>query len=230
MKKTKGFSQEWEKQYSSNSSQSQWPWADLISLVHRFTNISKNSLDVLELGCGYGANIPLFIKNNANYFGIDGSKYVINDLKSRFKKTKHINLKQADFTKKIPFNKEFDLIFDRGSLTCNQTLDIKKTITLIDNHLKKDGIFIGVDWFSIKHSEYKRKDAINIDKYTLDSFNSGVFKDLGHIHFTSKKQLEKLFKDFNILYIEHKTSKQEFPNSNFLGAAFNFVVSKKNKN
>ena len=51
---------EWEQTYKNGKQLSVWPWTKLISLVKRHTDI-KQSMRVLELGCGVGANIPFFV-------------------------------------------------------------------------------------------------------------------------------------------------------------------------
>ena len=74
------FSKEWDDRYSENTHMSNWPWSDLVSYVKRYTDIQSDS-NVLELGCGSGANIPFFLSLNANYHGIDGSPTIIEKLK-----------------------------------------------------------------------------------------------------------------------------------------------------
>ena len=63
------FSNEWDVIYKDNSQLSIWPWSDLVSLVHKNCKsiITKRDGKVLELGCGAGANIPLFLSLNLNY-------------------------------------------------------------------------------------------------------------------------------------------------------------------
>jgi len=56
------FSKEWEICYREKKQMSLWPWSDLISYVMRYCKPTSNYFNVLELGCGAGANIP-FLKN-----------------------------------------------------------------------------------------------------------------------------------------------------------------------
>ena len=65
-----------------------WPWSDIVSLTSKFCAkiISKKSSNVLELGCGAGANIPFFLSNKCQYIGIDKSEHIINFLKKNIKK------------------------------------------------------------------------------------------------------------------------------------------------
>ncbi|MGN5030804.1 hypothetical protein ACTFBV_20625 [Aeromonas rivipollensis] len=54
------FSNEWDEQYKNNHHMSIWPWSDLVSSIYRYANPKNGYKRVLELGCGAGANIPLF--------------------------------------------------------------------------------------------------------------------------------------------------------------------------
>jgi ubiquinone/menaquinone biosynthesis C-methylase UbiE len=84
----------WNKLYINNKHMSVWPWSDLISLVNKFSkNTLKNkSSKILELGCGAGANIPFFLKQECSYYGIDNSEFIINQLKKKKKKKNQFNL------------------------------------------------------------------------------------------------------------------------------------------
>ena len=58
---------EWDKVYKSGRQKSKWPWSDLISLINIYLASSikeKRKLKILEIGCGYGANIPFFAEDN----------------------------------------------------------------------------------------------------------------------------------------------------------------------
>ena len=146
------FSTEWEEQYNNNNQMSIWPWSDLVSYVYRYTDYKNKSLKVLELGCGAGANIPLFAKLGVSYYGIDGSETIINMLKQQYPMFSD-NLKVGDFTINIPFEEKFDVIVDRAALTHNTTASLGGTLNLVKSHLKdKTGLFIGIDWFSNKQT------------------------------------------------------------------------------
>ena len=92
-----GFSEEWETLYQQNEQNSVWPWSNLVSLAHRYGNLHEN-MRVLELGCGAGANIPFFVSQKAEYYGIDGSQTVVERLQKRFEK-QTVHVMAADFTK-----------------------------------------------------------------------------------------------------------------------------------
>ena len=216
------FSNEWDERYQNNSHMSIWPWSELVSLVMRYKP-QKEIFKVLELGCGAGANIPLFLHLGADYYAIDGSAAIIAKLHMRYPKLQE-KIILGDFTKDIP-NEKFDLIVDRASLTCNNEKDIINCLIKSHKQLTSGGKYIGVDWYSTKYSEYKKGDKAE-DKWTRTNFIDGSFANTGRVHFSDKEHLLKLFKNYKMLYIVHKTLTDEMLESELKLASWNFVAKK----
>jgi len=221
------FSSMWDNQYALNSQMSVWPWSDLVSYVIRHSKQNKKQTKVLEIGCGAGANISFFLEQGFEYYGIEGSKTIINKLKKKFPKIKN-NLVIGDFTKDLIFDKKFDLIIDRSSLTHNSTLSIKNSINLAYEKMSNDSRYIGIDWFSTKHDEFK-KNVKKVDVFTKTDFKKGQFAHVGPVHFSNKSHLLKLFEKFEIIILEHKIIVTEIPKKNRV-AMWNFVAKKQIKN
>ena len=218
------FDNSWEKTYSENNHMSIWPWSDLVSYVMRYAKPKSNSFKVLELGCGAGANIEFFKRLDCDYYGIDGSKFIISNLKHKFPELKN-NLIAGDFTEDLYFNNAFDLIIDRASVTHNTTDSIFNCLKLINNKLNKNGKFIGIDWFSTMHSDYKLGFKVK-DKYTINNFQKGQFIGVGNVHFSNKKHLIDLLSSFKIIILEHKIIKKEVPDDKHIFASWNLVAEK----
>lgn len=192
----------WNKVYHKNKHLSSWPWSDVISLSSNFANKKLNSKNskLLELGFGAGANIPFFLSKKISYFGIEGSKIISKKVKKIYKKIQK-NLICGDFKKDHFPDHKFDIVLDRASITHNKKEDIITIIDIAEKKLKKNGLFIGVDWYSKNCSDFKKN-------YTNDylSFKTGKFKNLGGVFFSNKKDIELFFKDFKIIYLsERKT-------------------------
>lgn len=217
------FSSEWEQRYKENTQMSVWPWSDLISYVMRYVRPANKQVKVLELGCGAGANIPFFVEKRFKYYGIDGSKTIVNNLMERFPKLKK-NLIACDFTSDIPFDGGFDLVVDRSSLTHSTTEGIKHCLDMIYEKMKDDAIYIGIDWFSTVHQDFLMN-VKKIDKYTRAGYTTGQFANIGQVHFSNKSHLLKLFKNFEITVLEHKVITSEIPIKKKF-AAWNFVAKK----
>ena len=84
------FSNKWDERYQENTHMSIWPWSDLVSLVMH-NKPPKEKFRVLELGCGAGANIPLFIALGADYYAVEGSQTIVNQLHKKFPQFKKRN-------------------------------------------------------------------------------------------------------------------------------------------
>ena len=193
----------WNKFYKKKGQNFFWPWTDLITLINRHLKIKKN-LSVLEIGIGSGANVPFYISKNFNIFGVDRSIEAINILKKRYPKFKK-NFYSSDFVQQKFKNKNFDLIVDRGSISCgNDIANIKKIITLIKFNLKKNGFFVGVDLYSKSSTYYLSKVKNHNFKKNCLSFNSGPFSKMGKIFFFNKQDIKKNFKDFKIVDLSEK--------------------------
>lgn len=219
-----GFSKEWEESYTNNTHMSKWPWSDLVSYVFRYARPNGDSFTVLELGCGAGANIPFFKSLNVTYYALEGSQSIVKQLKQTHPDIAD-QIQVGDFTKDLYFDLEFDLIVDRGSLTHNATSDIQRSLLLIQKKLKKNGKFIGIDWFSTEHSDYKLGVVVE-DEFTKTDIKQGHLADTGRVHFSNKTHIVELFKSFHITQMEHKVVKREVPDDNFSFASWNFVAEK----
>ena len=219
------FSNEWNEIYNKNEQMSSWPWSDLISLVHRHcARLISNNGNVLELGCGAGANIPYFKALSVNYYGLDGSKEIINHLKNQHPELE-AQLECADFTSSQPFEKKFDLIFDRAALTHNNNKSIKQALALAGNSLKDQGIYIGIDYFSVRHSDYKNGISVD-DEYTRTGYTSGQFKGCGKVHYFDKAHINNLFEKFEIIYLTEKITREYVPENSHQFASWNLVAIK----
>jgi len=192
------FSNEWNTIYAKNEQISIWPWSELVSTVMRLGLPSTSR--VLELGCGPGANIPFFKHLGMDYHAIEGSDVIVKQLHDRFPEYAS-TIKCGDFTKGFPFEGEFDLIIDRASVTHNDTQNIKALIADAKQQLNPGGFYIGIDWFSTKHSDFMSGEEV--DNFTRANC-SGQFENCGMVHFSNKDHLEDLFKDFKIKSMTHK--------------------------
>ncbi len=220
------FSTQWDKIYQKGNQLSIWPWSDLISYVNRHSKPDGDLYSVLELGFGVGANIPFFLSNGIDYYGTEGSITAVEDAKRRFD-GQRLKLVCVDFTKIIPFDGPFHLVVDRCSLTLNSTNAIRKCIELVHDKMKPGAKFIGIDWFSTKHSDFS-KGLEGDDPNTRYGFTEGQFLDVGKVHFSDEEHLFKLFSEFRFIAIEHKVVKNCISSIGQFGS-YNFVCEKRKK-
>lgn len=222
------LSNEWNELYNNDLQLTSWPWSDLVSLVNKHCNaaISKNGV-VFELGCGYGPNIPFVESLNMTYYGVDGSESVVKKLLNKFPALKQ-RIMAADFTKKECFLKlpKVDIIIDRASVTHNNELSIASVLKNSYDALKPGGYFVGIDWFSTKHSDFSLGEEGD-DAFTRQNIPSGQFENVGIVHFSDEKHLYELFSNFEIISLEEKIINKYKPRNNHQFSSWNIVAKKK---
>ncbi len=219
-----GFSSEWEQRYAENTHLSVWPWSDVVSLVHRHCKpiIATGGGRVLEFGCGAGTNIPLFLALGMDYYAIEGSPTIVQQLHQRYP---HLadKIRIGDFTVDQPFVGNFDLVVDRGALTHNNTASIRNALQSAFESLKPGGMFIGSDWFSKNHDDFSEGEAID-DEYTRTKHNKGQFVGTGKVHFSDEAHLRDLFANLEIIFMEEKLIQRHEPQDHHQFAAWNIVA------
>ena len=220
------FSKEWDDCYSRDEQLSTWPWSDLVSLVSRYYGSdikTKKKIKILELGCGAGANIPFFMNPVFDYYGIDGSRTIVEVLQIKYPQLIS-KIVAKDFTEGIKiFGGGFDLVVDRAAITHNDLTSILKTLESIKEVLNPHGHFIGIDWFSTKHSDYT-KGFSGGDEYTRTQIESGQFFGVGKVHFSDENHLLDLFSKFTVVYMAEKEITQTIPHLAHKFSSWNIVA------
>ena len=221
-----GFSSEWEQRYAENTHLSVWAWSDVVSLVHRHCKpiIAAGGGRVLELGCGAGANIPLFLALGMDYYAIEGSLTIVKQLHQRYPGQVD-KILVGDYTFEHPFESSFDLVLDRASLTHNNTISITKALQIAFDKLKSGGIFIGSDWFSKNQVDFSGGEASD-DEFTRSNYTKGQFAGVGKVHFSDEAHLRDLFANFEILFLEEKLMRRYEPRDHHQFASWNIVARK----
>lgn len=216
-----GFSTEWDKAYRAGSHLSRWPWSDVVSLTIKTLGGDLRGRRILEIGCGYGANVPFFLALNADFYGVDGSETAVVSLRERFPQLRD-RLAVCDFTKTLAFNETFDLIVDRAAVTHNSTEGIQSTLRLVRERLKPGGVYMGVDWFADDNS-YVRG-GTRVDEFTRSGFTEGPYTGVGVVHFSSESHLQDLFKGYNLFYLEKKHTSMAIPADGVVYSAWNLLA------
>src|SRR3712207_5674052 len=117
------------------------PYNDVASFIYRYKpNKGNNEVKILELGSGEGNNLWYLKKEGFDIKGIELSDERIKNSKIRLDaENLNVEVIQGSFTK-LPFkDEEFDMVFDRGAVTCVCLDDAKKTINEVKRVLKKQG-------------------------------------------------------------------------------------------
>ncbi len=215
---------EWEHLYASGRHDIHWPWSNIISYIYRYAKPVERQISILELGCGIGTNIPFFRTLEGDYRGLDGSANAVEKAKTNFPDWAD-KIAVSDFTTEIPFEGPFDVVIERASLSHNPTADIKRCLDLVGDRLKPGGLFIGLDWFSTKHTEYNEGRELG-DRFTRTGYgeNSYAFANAGTIHFSDEQHLRELFENFDIEVLQHNERQHIFPQPGYTLATWDIVA------
>ena len=218
------FSAEWEQRYSENTHLSIWPWSDLVSYFHRYARPFSSGTKVLEIGFGAGANIPFFNALGVKYSGIEGSGTIHSKVCGKFP-TLADKLYLGDLLSH-EFPESYDVIVDRAAMTHNSTLAIASGLKHLSEYLPIGGRYIGIDWFSTRHSDFLIGE--NIDAFTKANLPEGQFVGVGHVHFSTKEHILELFSGagFRVTTLEHKQCITEIPDIDHVFASWNLVAEK----
>ena len=219
------FSDEWEDRYAAGTHLSIWPWSDLVSLVYRHCpGLIREQGKVLELGCGAGANIPLFVHLGLDYHAVEGSGTIVETLRKRYPQLAS-KIVAGDFTRDQPHGDGFGLVVDRASLTHNDTDSIRRGLALAHRSLVPGGLFIGVDWFSTRHSDYSGglEDA---DPYTRSGYRGGQFTGVGRVHFSDEAHLRDLFAGWTLVLLEESQVRRVEPADGHIFSSWKIVARK----
>lgn len=199
------FQSLWEDLRKEGKQTARFPYEKVISFVFRFYPKEKEKKDVkiLEVGCGAGNNLWALAMEGFEVYGIDGSETAIKMAKETFDK---FGIKGEfflqDFTNNFPFkNETFDLVFDRGSITCIDTEEAKRTLSEIYRVLKRNGFFL-FNPYSKKHFSYSSSKIKKNDNFVLTE--KGTIKNTGFVCFYNFEDVCKLIEEKNWEYIEFK--------------------------
>ena len=214
---------EWEHLYASGRHDIRWPWSNVISYVHRFAKPTGPQFRILELGCGPGTNIPFFRSLDVDFRAVEGSATAVEKAKANFPDWAD-RIAVCDFTSDIPFDGPFDAVIERASLSHNPTADIRRCLELVGDRLAPGGVFIGLDWFSTKHTEYAGGRELD-DRFTRTGYDdtSYTFANAGIIHFSDEQHLADLFENFDIEYLQHNERQHVFPQAGYVLATWDIV-------
>ena len=145
---------------------------------------------MLELGPGTGANVPFFASLGVEYIGIDGSQTAVDMLQARY--PDHC-FWCGDFTQDTDYliPGYVNLVIDRASMPHNTIEAMGRCIRLVHRVLRTGGHFIAVDWFSTEDTLPER------------------FEGLGTVTRLDLPDIERLFKGWTIVALEHVNRFQE---------------------
>ena len=178
----------WEKNYRQGHVQ-RYPWDSVVSFVfhHAPKNKPRDQIKILEVGFGTGSNLWFAAREGFQVFGIEGSESAVKYATQRFSED-HLtgDLRIGDFTS-LPFeDNQFDLVIDRGALTCVGTAALKKALSEIHRTLTPKGKLL-FNPYADSHSGFF-SGRTGVDDVTVD-IDMGKLADVGQLRFTSRREI-----------------------------------------
>lgn len=181
----------WEEKYRAGE-RNRWPWDSVVSFV--FTNAPakpRGETSLLEVGCGAGNNLLFAAREGFQVSGIEGSPSAVEFAKREFELAGlRADLRIGDFTS-LPFpDASFDLVIDRGSLTCVGIKSMGIAIHEIRRCLRPGGKFF-FNPMADSHSSYRSgtRDAPGVSH----DIKAGALVGVGGIYFVSRREIDTLF-------------------------------------
>ena len=199
------YSKEWDTAYYNGQGCPRHMQPELRQLFKWHLGTTKGQ-KMLELGCSYGQNARELITSGAKYYGVDAHGDAVI---SAEKECPGGVFSVQDFTFYQPFGSDFDVVFDRASVSHNTLEAIHHTTDVIWTALKPGGLFIGSDWFSRNHSEFAYGEYV--DNGTRTNYKEGQFVNVGNVHFTDEHELLNLFCMFEPVHIIERVNRRVVP-------------------
>lgn len=197
------FQSLWEQLRKEGLQTARYPYDKVISFVMRYYPRDKRREDIkiLEVGCGAGNNLWALAMEGFRVYGIDGSETAIKMAEDIFKK---FGLSGSfivgDFTEKLPYaDEDFDLVIDRGSITCVNYAEATKTINEVRRVLRSGGYFF-FNPYSKKHTSYVTSSKRIDDMYVLTE--AGSIAGTGYVCFYDKEDVLNILRDFHIVELK----------------------------
>ncbi len=219
----------WDEKYAAGHEQ-RYPWDMVVSFVFRNFPRDKprNNVRILEVGCGTASNLWFAAREGFNVAGVDASQHAIERARQRFNEEGLAgDLRISDF-KTLPFDDHcFDLVIDRGALTCCGTTDLKRALEEIARCLVEGGRFL-FNPYSDAHSSHL-SGRPGPDDLTVD-ISEGSLVGVGQVRFTSRNDIDALLPpSLRLLSIEHLKRTEMLNPSSHVHAEWRILAEKECK-
>ena len=188
MSGSKSFDTIWEQTYASGHGQ-RYPWDSVVSFVFRNAprDRPRGRVRILEVGCGAGGNVWFAAREGFDVAGVDASENAIETARRRLRaEGLHADLRVADFTC-LPYDDgHFDLVIDRGALTCCGRVMIRRALDEIARVTLAGGRFLFTP-YAESHSSFLAG-ARQPDGATMD-ISHGPLSGFGQLYFASRRDI-----------------------------------------
>ncbi len=183
------FDPAWNERYKSGLIP-RAPYDFVASFIYRHApkGVPRSIVKVLEVGCGGGNNLWFAALEGFSVAGIDGSAIAIEAAHKRLDEFDlKGDLRVGDFTS-LPFDEDaFDMVIDRGALTCCGTKSIMKAIGEVHRVLHKGGAFL---FNPIADTDSSYRAGQPGDDDVMVNIQAGDYTNVGQIRFVSRRDID----------------------------------------
>jgi SAM-dependent methyltransferase len=166
------------------------PYDFVVSFIYRHASkgVPRSKVKILEVGCGGGNNLWFAAMEGFSVAGIDASAAAIKATRKRldeFDLEGYLGV--GDFTS-LPFDGDvFDMVIDRGALTCCGTKSIMQTIGEVCRVLHKGGAFL-FNPLADTDSSYRAGQPGDDD--VMVNIQAGDHTNVGQLRFVSRRDID----------------------------------------
>ena len=215
----------WEEKYSQGHAQN-YPWDVIVSFVFRNAPRDKprEKIRILEVGCGTGSNLWFAAREGFSVSGVDASLSAIELAKAKFLADNlEGDLRVADFIA-LPFsNDTFDLVIDRGALTCVGFADAQRAIKEINRVTRVGGRFF-FNPYSDHHSS-RSSGRLDVEGLSQDIV-AGSMLGFGQICFYGRSSVEGILRGWKLLSLQHSVNSEMVESGHLVHAEWRTVAEK----
>lgn len=194
----------WESVFA-NQAWGRYPAESLIRFIARnYYARKRDSVRILEIGCGAGANVWYMAREGFDVYGIDGSRTAINYAQERMRREGvAADLRVGDIVS-LPYDSEmFDAVIDVECLYSNSEKNAQKIMTEVSRVLRKDGMLYSR---TFADDMYLGKSHTRLGGLEYDNISDGPLAGKGLVRLADKDSLQKIYGGiFNIVSTDKMT-------------------------
>lgn len=195
------YSEHWNEKFSTRE-WGRYPPEELVRFMGRFfRHQDRSAIEVLEVGCGPGANVWFLHREGYRVAGIDASAAAIEKANHRIAvENNHLKYPAPDLRvgniSRLPWEaNRFDVVIDIFAVYANTSEVIDRALAEVYRVLKPGGRFFAKLWGTRTTGFGQGR---QLEPHTYDEIPAGPCRDMGIAHFFDEAEISRRFAKFQI--------------------------------